>query len=161
MLAVAGHMPVTVAVLPRGQFSRSWEPTGVATLTPHGPGSAETSIDAGSAGRYGFWIGGSFKGALELRVDGRDVSRERHQLSHTGPYQPLGEVQLARGPHRITLRYTEGNLHPGSGGRPFPLGPLLVGQGDAQRSISFVAPADARSLCGRRLDWVEAVIPRR
>jgi hypothetical protein len=84
----------------------------------------------------------------------------RHWLSHTGPYQPLGDLQLGPGSHRVTLDYSEGDLHPGSGGRPFPLGPLLVGQGSAERAISFVSPADARSLCGRRLDWVEAVARR-
>jgi hypothetical protein len=159
-LAVARHMPIKIALLPSGTFSRSWEPTGVAALTPHGPGNAELSIETRTAGRYGFWIGGSFRGALELRVDGRPASRHRHWLSHTGPYQPLGEMQLGPGPHQVTLRYSEGDLHPGSGGRPFPLGPLLVGQGSAERAISFVAPADALSLCGRRLDWVEAVAPR-
>jgi hypothetical protein len=158
-LAVAGHARVTVTLLPRGTYAGSWEPTGIAALTPHGPGRVDLPIAAPAAGRHEFWIGGSFKGALELRVDGRRVSRQRHQLSHTGPYQPLGAAELRAGNHRIELRYTEGDLHPGSGGRPFPLGPLLVGQGAAERAISFVAPADARSLCGQRLDWVEAVAP--
>jgi hypothetical protein len=158
-LAVARHSPVTVMLLPRGVYTRSWEPTGIAALTPHGAGGVQMTVRISRRGRYGFWIGGSFRGMLELRVDGRQVSRRHHQLAHAGPYQPLGEVQLDTGTHQVSLRYTESDLSPGSGGRPFPLGPLLVGRGSAEPVVSFVPPASAGSLCGRRLDWVEAVAP--
>jgi hypothetical protein len=40
---------------------------------------------------------------------------------------------------------------------PFPVGPLLLGTGGDDRPIVYVAPGAARSLCGRRLDWVESL----
>ena len=42
---------------------------------------------------------------LELFVDGRRTGEERHRLSHTGEFEPMGEAQLARGTHEVTMRY--------------------------------------------------------
>jgi hypothetical protein len=55
------------------------------------------------------------------------------------------------------LRYEAGGWRPGSQGlAPFPAGPLVVAPRQKLRTIT-VDPAAARTLCGRRLDWVEAV----
>jgi hypothetical protein len=55
------------------------------------------------------------------------------------------------------LRYDEGDLHPGSGGQPFPLGPLALAQETVNAPITYVPANEARRLCGKRLDWVEAL----
>jgi hypothetical protein len=109
-------------------------------------------------GTHQVYVGGSFRRELELSVDGRRVSRKAHRLSHAGYHEPLGEVELTRGPHRIEVRYRPAGLAPGSGGPAFPLGPLYVVQA-ADPGVEVVSPERARRLCGRRLDWIESVAP--
>jgi hypothetical protein len=108
-------------------------------------------------GVYDVWAGGSFLGKLSAAVDGRPVGSARHQLEWNGQYVDLGSARLRSGDHTVTLRLTTGGWRPGSHGvSPFPLGPLVVAP-DAPLRLVSVAPAQARSLCGRRLDWIEAV----
>ncbi|HLM26417.1 MAG TPA: hypothetical protein VK304_05560, partial [Thermoleophilaceae bacterium] len=57
----------------------------------------------------------------------------------------------------VVLRYHGADLHPGSAGEAASAGPLVLGRETANRPVSFVPPSRARSLCGQRLDWVEAV----
>ena len=110
-----------------------------------------------TAGRYEIWVGGSFVGRVTAAVDGRPVGSAWHQLEWTGQYVELGTRRLQAGDHAVTLRSTTGGWRPGThGGSPFPLGPLVVAPVESSRLVS-VAPSAARSLCGRRLDWVEAV----
>jgi hypothetical protein len=113
-----------------------------------------------ASGTYGFWLRGSFRDRLELDVDGRFVEGHRNQLNTSGQYTLLGSVPLARGTHRITLRYGGPDLHPGSGGAQFPIGPLILSTTTADRPVTYVSPRAARSLCGKNLDWVEAVAKR-
>jgi hypothetical protein len=106
--------------------------------------------------RYGIWVGGAFRRELEVRVDRVRVSTQRDELSHEGQYIPLGEKLLTAGVHRVTLRYGGADLHPGSGEPPFYLGPLVLAK-PSETTLRYVNPRDARSLCGRRFDWIEAV----
>ena len=91
-------------------------------------------------------------------MDGRRIASERHRLSHTGQYEPLGTVRLAAGRHEVEIDYTTGALHPGSGGPAPSLGPLFFAPRSAQE-VEHLSPARARTLCDRSLDWVEAVTP--
>jgi hypothetical protein len=109
-----------------------------------------------SAGRYTLWAGGSFRGELSLDVDGHRAGSRRHALNNAGQYERIGSVALTPGRHRLTLRYSGPDAHPGSGGAPFALGPVVIEPENPARMVS--APATrAGSLCGRRLDWIEAV----
>jgi hypothetical protein len=110
-----------------------------------------------TAGAYDVWVGGSFLGLVSAAVDGRRVGVARHQLEWTGQYVDLGSARLGTGDHRLTLSLRTGGWRPGSRGvSPFPLGPVAVAPDVPVRLVS-VAPGRAASLCGRRLDWVEAV----
>jgi hypothetical protein len=52
----------------------------------------------------------------------------------------------------------KGGWRPGSGGDSFSFGPLTLSPLDTRRNeVDSVPPSQAQSLCGRRLDWVEAV----
>jgi hypothetical protein len=118
--------------------------------------SLVTSFHA-TRGAYDVWVGGSFLGLVSAAVDGRRVGVARHQLEWTGQYVDLGSVRLGTGDHRLTLSLATGGWRPGSRGvPPFPLGPVAVSPDVPVRLVS-VAPGDAESLCGQRLDWVEAV----
>jgi hypothetical protein len=46
---------------------------------------------------------------------------------------------------------------PGAAGTPFALGPLIRSTTTQELPITCVQPAAARSLCGKSLDWIEAV----
>jgi hypothetical protein len=148
-----------VAVLPLTGVRRpaSWTAGPVAgSVDPGGPGSIVTGFRA-TPGAYDIWLGGSFLGRFSVALDGRPVGSARHQLEWSGQLVDLGTARLAGGSHRIELRYDDGGWRPGTHGlAPLPAGPLVVASA-ASPGLVGVAPARARSLCGRRLDWVEAV----
>jgi hypothetical protein len=135
----------------------SWTPGYVAgSVDPRGSGSLTTSFRA-TPGRYDVWLGGSFLGRFSASVDGRPAGSARHQLEWSGQLVRLGGTRLAGGAHRLTLRYDAGGWRPGTHGiAPFPAGPVVVAPREALRTIA-VDPTAAQTLCGRRLDWVEAV----
>jgi hypothetical protein len=66
-------------------------------------------------------------------------------------------VPLSAGEHLVTIRYETGGWHPGSGATPYSFGPAALSQKDVRETVVTVSPEQARSLCGRRLDWVEAI----
>ena len=83
----------------------------------------------------------------------------RNQTEWPGNFLNFGSVQLARGPHELVLKHNGPDLGPGSAGaaQHFGLGPFVIAQGTEQRSMSYLPPRAAHSLCGKSLDWVEAV----
>ena len=68
-------------------------------------------------------------------------------------------MRLRKGSNRLTLRYTGPDIHPGSAAQVgFGLGPLIVGRSDpAELKVTYVPASKARTLCGKSLDWIEAV----
>jgi hypothetical protein len=155
-LAAVERPAVTRADLSQAAFPSGWtEQEGA--LVPAGAGTVQVDARLRSRGRYGIWLGGSFRDRLETLVDGRKLETMRDQLNWSGVYTPLGEVTLGPGVHRITLRYGGPDLRPGSGGAQFPMGPLVLGRTTAELPVRYVRPSEARSLCGKRLDWVETL----
>jgi hypothetical protein len=136
-------------------------PAGVApgSVLPQSGGSLQTTVALARPGRQDFWLGGSFRDRMRLYVDGRLVGQARHQLSPTAQLVPLGSARLAAGAHALELRYDGFGWRPGSRGAPFLVGPLVIGPPATEASLFAVKPAAASSLCGRPLDWVEAVGP--
>jgi hypothetical protein len=126
------------------------------TVYPGKEARFDATIDLPSSGAHLIYVGGAFRRQLDVSVDGRQISSERHRLSHSGHYEPLGEAELSRGAHRLDVRYRPADLAPGSGGPAFELGPLYVVPA-ADPSVVLASPARARSLCGQRLDWIESV----
>jgi hypothetical protein len=116
-----------------------------------------TTMRVHKGGSYGLWLGGSFRGEVELSVDGRSVGALRDQLNNTGQFTEFGSVDLAAGDHRVELRQSADDLRPGSGGAPLAMGPLVLSREPDSTTITYTAPANASRLCGRRLDWVEAL----
>jgi hypothetical protein len=124
---------------------------------PHISGESRVSATLASAGRYAAWLGGDWYGLSSISVDGREVGARRMELNWPGNFTELGTVELAAGPHVVTIRSVRGGWRPGSAGTSFSYGPAALGAVDSREPVETVAPADARSLCGRRLDWVEAL----
>jgi hypothetical protein len=172
MLAAAERAPAGVLALARTSYTPGWlaDAGNPALIFPRGEGSLTGQMPVSTAGRYGVWLGGSFRGKLEVRVDGRLVKADRHQLNHPEQYVPMGSVTLQPGLHTVQISYGGSDLHPGSGGNaivtagsqvevPFPIGPLELGPPAADTRVVQVPVRRARDLCGRSLDWVEALRP--
>ena len=169
-LAVVERPPPTVLDATRSLHPEGWEGDGT-TLYPDSSGTARFRVVVPAAGRFGFWLGGSFRGKLTLAVDGRSLHSARHELNYSsGQYVPMGEAGLTAGEHEVSLRYEGPDLHPGSSGDaiaafgerpevPFAIGPLVLSATTAAVRPKAVAPRRVRSVCGRTLDWVETLEP--
>jgi hypothetical protein len=116
------------------------------------------SFGAPSPGRYGVWVGGSFRPRIRVSIDGRPVGNARDVLQWPGNFVRVGEAELNAGRHTFRLDEGSSDLRPGSAGAlPWGVGPFAVAPGTQARSVTYVEPARARSLCGKSLDWIEAL----
>jgi hypothetical protein len=158
-LAAVRSSPATLITLRSMRHPAAWDAgtNGANYVLPGSSGTATTVTKLNGGGRYGIWIGGSFRGRVEIDVDGRPAGSMRNKLSHGGSYAQLGTLALGPGRHLVTLHYARGFLHPGNAGDIFPLGPVVLSRETADRPVFYVPPSRARSLCGQRLDWIEAV----
>jgi hypothetical protein len=112
-------------------------------------------------GDYEVWLGGSVRPQVDLDVDGRSAGQVREELNNLGGYVRLGGARLDAGSHTLAIHFGGADLHPGSGGTPAPIGPLVVSsQGAAETRISRFSPSRAQRLCGGRWDWIEATTSR-
>jgi hypothetical protein len=160
-LAAVARPAVTVVDLASATVPSTWttfnDIPGV--VYPGSSGTLEATVSVAAAGRYEFSLAGSFRRRLELSVDGQGVATAQNHLNHPGVDTPFGQLALTQGNHRLTLTSSAVDLSPGSGGSPLPIGPLVVSRAASELPVISVKPGDARSLCGRRLDWIEAVAP--
>jgi len=132
-------------------------PQSILLGNPPARGERTLTVSVPEAGDYTAWLGGDWFGLASISVDGRTVGSRREELDWPGLYTDLGSVPLSAGEHQVTIRYETGGWHPGSGATPYSFGPAALSQKDARETVVTVSPEQARSLCGRRLDWVEAV----
>ncbi|HET8815541.1 MAG TPA: hypothetical protein VFM51_11385 [Solirubrobacterales bacterium] len=149
-------------VIPMSQLSlpAEWTLGGDGSYaTPTSPGIAEGEIDVSQSGEYGVWLGGSLRGKVEIAIDGEPVADAETEIDHAAQYREIGAARLAAGRHRIALSYEEPSpLAPGAGGERFAVGPLALSLGTAADArVEVVGVEEADSLCGRPLDWVEAL----
>jgi hypothetical protein len=156
-LATVFRPPVVSLSLAQARHPAACTAPGQTYVLPAGAGTATAVVQAPAAGRYTFWIGGSVRSRLKLKVDGGSVGSVAHELNNSGVYSRLGSVDLGMGAHRVDLRYDGPTLAPGSAGPAAPLGPLTLAAGTAPTRVTYLKPGDARSLCGKALDWIEAV----
>jgi hypothetical protein len=141
---------------PPRSFGAYGEPSSAPYLSK--PFTSWSTVVLPIGGSYGVWVGGSFKGALEVDVDGRRVGTERDRLNWPGTFSTLGSIRLPAGRHTLRFRYDGASWRPGSGGEPpFGVGPIALSLSTDDAPVTYVSPADARSLCGKSLDWVEAL----
>src|SRR5205823_10324706 len=153
--AVARPAAITVP-LGNGPVPRGWG-SGAGEVVPAGEGTVSATANVPTMARYGVWLGGSFRDRLELLVDGRRVAVRRNQLNNASQYTLLTSVELGPGAHVFAIHYGGPDLRPGSGGPQFPMGPLVLGSAPADFPVTYVQPAKTRLLCGRNLDWIEAL----
>ncbi len=121
------------------------------------PGRVNQLFEIPRAGRYRVWLRGDFGRRVTISVDGREIGSAAEQSGNSGNYARPFDVTLDAGRHVLTIDRAGGGLEPGDGSpsrllavvfEPLPSGPPAVRE---------LAPGDWRELCGRRVDWVEAV----
>jgi hypothetical protein len=126
------------------------------------PGDLTATFVLPHTGVWDLWLQGEIMPPIEVSVDAHPLSSISGQLTGvaTDPdtMAPL-RVRLTAGRHRV--RIVRGRADPlasGSGGSAILdsifLTPVGVG---AQATLHFTPTAHWRSLCGRPLEWVEAV----
>jgi hypothetical protein len=158
-VAAVVRPPATVLSFSRAEYPAAWarSATDADAWYPNGGGTLRGTVTVPADGSYGLSLAGSFRRRLQVWLDGRLVVAARNQLNHPGAYTPLAAVRLLKGPHSVVLRYGGDDLRPGSGGVAFAMGPLVLSRTTQELPVTYVAPADAQSLCGKNLDWVEAI----
>jgi hypothetical protein len=157
-LAYAERTPNVVVDARDMQHPASWSNGSALTLLPRDEGTASTDVVLPKAGPWTLWLGGSVRGRIETVVDGRPLGSVRHLLNNTGLYIELGTSELDAGLHTVELRYSGTDAHPGSGGRVFPIGPLVLERMSAsEQRVGAIPATRAGELCGKRLDWVQVV----
>jgi hypothetical protein len=156
LLATVARPAAITVPLGTGSVPERWG-SGAGEVVPAGEGTVSATANVPTRGRYGVWLGGSFRDRLELLVDDRRVAVRRNQLNNASQYTPLMSVELGPGAHVFAIHYDGPDLHPGSGGPQFPMGPLVLGSTPADFPLTYVRSAKARTLCGRNLDWIEAL----
>jgi len=137
--AVARDQPVAVVPVPRDR--------------------ADVVIFVPRDGRYSVWLGGSTRDRVGVLVDGRSVGGAAPQLNNLGQYVELATTDLAAGRHTLRLHFEPHRLRPGTGGADYGSGPLVVAPTEPARTVKVLSSERARRLCGRELDWVEALAP--
>ncbi len=147
--------PVVVAAS-SGTHPPSWS-TGSPFLSLSGPGTASIPATVPATGRYSVWLGGPIHAPTTITVDGRAVGSAVDEPQEGGQYVPFGDITLTAGAHVVQLRRSRGLLFPGTGGSPDVVGPLALRLDVPNPPLVRVPAADATRLCGRTLDWVEAV----
>ncbi len=122
-----------------------------------GAGMASAHVQTPQAGEYQVSVEGDISQRLRVLVDGRQVGTVAYQLGPPGQITPVGTISLAAGVHTVAVARPGANLSPGDGGLGRSLGPVLLVRGPTVPAVSEIAPAQARSLCGQSLDWIEIV----
>jgi hypothetical protein len=140
-----------------GTLLTATRPQAIPLGYPPAHGELAVTVRVPASGDYTAWLGGDWRGLASISVDGRTVGSKRHELNWPGLYTDLGSTRLSAGEHLVRIRYQAGGLRPGSGGTPYSFGPAALSLVDSREPVTRTSPRDARSLCGRPLDWVEAV----
>ncbi len=129
-------------------------------MSPHGRLDATFAVP--HAGVWDLWLKGEIMPPVAVSVDGHRLASVSGQLTGvaTDPdtMAPL-RVRLAAGSHRLTIARGSANpLAPGSDGSSILDSIFLTPVGSSSLATLRVTPAAQwRSLCGRRLEWVEVV----
>jgi hypothetical protein len=155
LIAAPATNPLVVGA-GEGTHPQSWS-HGREYLVLKGKGAATVRVAIPQAGRYELWLGGSMSGPVKLTVNGTEIGTARYELQEDGQYVPFGSIGLERGRYEIAISYNGGDLRPGSGGPPATVGPLILQRDAPEAKLLEVPLTAAHTLCGRTLDWVEAV----
>jgi hypothetical protein len=142
-------------------YDASGQPEQALSATAPGTAVAHVLIPTGPH-RYKLWLGGGFDRGFVVHVDGRLVGSVSNELNNLGDYNEVGEpFTLDAGTHTISITYPQPNLAPGNADSEnyTSLAEIALQPLGTQSRLVTVKPSQARELCGRTLDWIEAIAP--
>jgi hypothetical protein len=143
------------------KLSGAFAPSG-GVIATFGAGRAVREQPIPVAGRYDFFIEGSFGRPVDVIVDGRHVATAAYQVSYPGEWIEITSRWLSAGVHRFELVRGGFSLHPGNGDGIDPfnrtLGPLVLMP--AQKAVPTMRSAsvgEALRLCRSATPprWIE------
>lgn len=136
------------------------------TIIASGAGRAKREQPIPTAGRYYFFLNGSFGRPVNVSIDGRRVGTAAYQVSYPGEWIPVGSRWLTQAVHDIEITRGGISLHAGNGdgvdGFNRTIGPLVITQAaPAMPRVRYTSAAQFRRLCRTEppLRWVEVVHP--
>jgi hypothetical protein len=145
-----------------GGFARSG---GVIEATGSGRAVREQPIPV--AGRYDFFIEGSFGRPVDVSIDGHQVASVAYQVSYPAEWIEITSRWLSAGVHRFEITRGGISLHAGNGDGVDPLnrtiGPLvLMPARSSVPALRYTTVAALPSLCSAPLPprWIEVTRPR-
>ena len=149
-LAVAPHSPSVVLVS---------DLEGHPELGFNGPGLVEAELHAPVAGEYTLWLGGSIDSrGLQVLLDGHPVGHPAGQSGDDGNVVDVATLHVGAGRHAVTLIRGGGyGLLAGNNAGTVIDSIVLEPLAAEHETVQTVAPGGWRTLCGRPLDWVEAL----
>jgi hypothetical protein len=125
-------------------------------MSPHGRLRASFRLARGGA--WSLWIQGEIMPTVGVEVDGRTLAAVGGQVRGTpvnpDTLPPL-RVRLAAGEHTLQITRGGASLAPGGRGSAV-LHAVFLTPAPAGETVRVTPPARWRTLCGQRLDWVEA-----
>lgn len=123
------------------------------------PGTLSASFTVSHGGSWDVWVQGQIMPTVEMAVDGRAREAISGQLdgnSLVPDTVPPVTVRLTAGEHSLSLTRTGFSLAPGEGGQAVLDAIFLTpANTDPEGPLRVASPADWRSLCGRRYQWLE------
>jgi hypothetical protein len=136
------------------------------TILATGAGVAARHQPIPVAGRYDFFLNGSFGRPVNVRVDGHLIGTAAYQVSYPGEWLMIGSRWLSHAVHNIEVTRGGTSLHPGNGdgvdGFNRTIGPLVITPATpAVPQVRYSSVAQFRRLCRttQALRWVEVVRP--
>jgi hypothetical protein len=159
-LAYVARAPDPAFVPSQGDYPAGWgrvagDPYSI--YPKRGGGGVVGYVNVAQPGRYDVWVQSSVTQPFQVAVGVDRVGSVSNTLGPDGQFTRVGSVTLAPGRQPVLILRASNDLRPGSAGTGWLLGPLiLVPQGPTEK-VSEISPQDARSLCGRSLDWLEIV----
>ena len=127
------------------------------SLGQAGPAQSVEPLRIPRSGQYHVWVEGSFLQPLSVRVGTRLVGSVSHDLGPPGQFTELGTIPLAAGDASLEVIRPSGGLGPLDYYPGDVLGPIVVTGSEAGSQLQQVTPAQADSLCGKQLGWVEII----
>jgi hypothetical protein len=107
-------------------------------------------------GHYDAWIQGSFATGVRLFVDGTGYGEVFGDLGLPSGWHPLGRVAVRDRKAEVALVSLDKPWWQSGSKRPDLTGRLVFTRSDRPSRMFTVEPERARTLCGRRLDWIAA-----
>src|SRR5262249_9135463 len=91
-------------------------------------------------------------------LDGTKVGQQDNQTEWPGNFLGFGSKELSKGTHMLRISHSGPDFSPGSAAKQsFGVGPFLIAPSSDRHDITYVEPQTAPSLCGKSLDWIEAL----